>query len=297
MPRLRTLLPVVVVTFISGCAGPTAEVAGEPEISVRTGPVLAEKVALPLDAYMLDARSEAIVTYATSLIAAKCLARFGYQVVPPPLVEGRPGHPDRFGITDEAEARRYGYHPPPSRLAGPRREPELPPGAYAIMHGEVARSEAGQVPEGGCLGEGRRALGSASAESFALPFALAGEATARARQDRRLLAAFDDWRDCMSKRGHDYPDPWKANDDVRWQGSNVATATEREVAVADVTCKRETNLINIWMAVEAAYQTRSIEENETRLDEVKQTMDAELRAATSVVMSSGTTWSPHVAPR
>jgi hypothetical protein len=114
------------------------------------------------------------------------------------------------------------------------------------------------VPEGGCMGEARRALVRDGAVGEAEPVRRIDTASVlRAMEDPRVRSAFDQWSACMEKRGHAYDDPWQAINDKAFRGPGV-TPREIATAVADVACKRETNLVGVWYAVDAAYLSRQL---------------------------------------
>ncbi|TVL88009.1 hypothetical protein CD790_32180 [Streptomyces sp. SAJ15] len=62
---------------------------------------------------------------------------------------------------------------------------------------------------------------------------------------------------------------------------NTAKPGQLEIrtAVADVECKRQTNVIGVWVAVETAYQKVAIRVGGEKLRQVRQSLLVELRNA------------------
>ncbi|MBQ1072177.1 hypothetical protein KBX06_03205 [Micromonospora sp. C31] len=268
----------------TACGNPvTAEAEGEPPVVDIPSDVDLQTYVLPLDAYIFSLKDHRILDRARAIITTACLERFGYRVAVPQIPEPlQSKNAERYGIVDIGKAKRFGYHPDPLLISNRPVEPELPAGAYAVMHGEVSTSTGTQVPEGGCLGEARRQIKSVEQDRMAPAYALAGESSRKARNDSRVTAALGQWAACMAQRGYQYTDPLKANDDNRWQEKPSATTDEIQVAVADVECKRATNLVGVWISVESAYQERAVEKNSESLRELKTIMDRELRNAATV---------------
>jgi hypothetical protein len=88
--------------------------------------------------------------------------------------------------------------------------------------------------------------------------AIALQASLWTQTDPRVTAASAAWSRCMALRGYHYVNPQQAVFH-NWPAS--PTAAETATAVADVTCKQQVNLTNIWLTVEAAYQTALIGQN------------------------------------
>ena len=107
---------------------------------------------------------------------------------------------------------------------------------------------------------------------------LSQESFGRSQRDPRVLAAFQRWSDCMRGEGHDYDDPLAPFSDRSLR--NGSTHKAIDTAVDDVECKRRTNLVGIWYAVESAHQELLIEDNRAALATL-----AEANAATSAVVA------------
>lgn len=260
----RSLVALTIV--LAGCGpaeGTRSSSTGEPEI----GPVLdIEDVAtfrLPLDDYRASGRDQGKLASAEYLLVNECLGRYGLEL--PPQAEAtavNPGNARRYGITGETQAGHRGYHAPASE-GQEDVEPTLSAAVESVVTGRGERSHAGQlVPEGGCIGEARRELteGTDRAVEMDLGDRLAVETWDLSKQDSRVRGAFQAWSTCMMRAGYDYADPFNANDDPAFQ-TPEPTPDEIAVATADVRCKQETDLVDIWGTVETAYQQRTIEQN------------------------------------
>lgn len=114
-------------------------------------------------------------------------------------------------------------------------------------------------PTEGCLVEARKQVAGPewqkmSTLSFELQ-ALAAEATQRARSDEGFTDALDDWQACMHAEGYDVDSPRAAvhqfittEEGAAAGGRSSHEATEREtdMAVADATCRAQSNLTRNW---------------------------------------------------
>ncbi|MFC8943288.1 hypothetical protein ACFT1B_34955, partial [Streptomyces griseoincarnatus] len=77
--------------------------------------------------------------------------------------------------------------------------------------------------------------------------------------DERFEVELAAWSDCMSRRGHDYPDPPAIREDlpglVKGLSDEKARAVEKELAVAEATCAvRETSLVSTARDLEDEYR-------------------------------------------
>ena len=82
--------------------------------------------------------------------------------------------------------------------------------------------------------------------------------------------------------GFAYASPMNAVDDTRFS-TPKPTRLELRVAEADVTCKRRTNLVGVWLAVESAYQRQIIKQNAKQFDAAKALIAARARTAAHVL--------------
>lgn len=278
-------------------AAATAIAAATINLTTPTVPAMGEvrpvnsgrDIVLPFDEYRPSTRDVNAMERAAAILATECMHRFGLDWhasgsdVADPRMDAGSG---RYGIIDQAEASRRGYHPPEEQ---PREETDerTPPSLEILMvyTGKGASTTHGlPIPEGGCLGEGRRKLAegapvSMSGAEFA---ALDQQLFSAAQADSRVGAAMAQWRDCMARSGYDYTDVWAANNDVRWT-SESPTATEIATAKADVACRKTSNLVAIWLAVETAYQRDVIGKRVDDFTAIKESMRMRLDNALRVI--------------
>ena len=100
------------------------------------------------------------------------------------------------------------------------------------------------------------------------------------QSDPRVLAVQRLWSACMARRGFSYKSPAQAAEH-NWPAA--PTAAEIVTAVTDVRCKTQTNLMNTWLTVEAAYQQALISQNATSLSGLQANFGALLRRAENLL--------------
>jgi hypothetical protein len=284
---LRALL--VGVFFVGGaCGGPSdATSEGEPRVEHYLAITDLKQFTLPLDAYAPTLTELVTIGNAENLLLQQCMRRFGLDIGTPPALQRSPFEKNelRYGLTSDERARTVGYRNPENQAQSQLPVPDLSPEAMAVAGGTGQGSYNGlEVPPGGCRGEARHKLaaGTDPAHDGELVGRLDNEAGQQAERDSRVRAAFATWSACMKRSGYDYADPWRANDDPAFGEAQAITAQELATATADVRCKKEANLVNIWASVETAYQNRVIAANEPRLQEEKAAWTARLRNAATV---------------
>ena len=243
---------------------------------------------LPLDDYIPSINEVQRIGLARRELIGQCMQRLGVDIAIPKPVTGvgpRTWTERRYGITDAAEAAVLGYglgKRDPSAHRDPTDGPKLSPRALAVLTGEGAALPIGlQVPAGGCSGDAERTLQGPDGDQVSdwyLAQRLSQESFERSRRDPRVLAAFQRWSECMRDQGHDYDEPLAPFSDRSLQ--NGATRKAIDTAVDDVECKRRTNLVGVWYAVESAHQDVLIEDNRAALATL-----AEANAATSAVVA------------
>jgi hypothetical protein len=275
-------LAVVAIAAMAACspskAVPPETALGEPEITKSPAAVDVQALRLPLDTYRLIPEERLMVARARALLFQRCMQRFGFRVELPDPGPAGPGGANarRYGLVDEPSATKYGYHPPPSEDHAPAlREPSLGPAERAVASGQgPSRVGAHEVPMGGCNGEAARMLVDGAPEPVnpRLVENLTIESSDRSERDSRLLAGFSAWSGCMERAGYHYRSPWDVNDDPMFQTEHP---TDREIATAtaDVRCKKEVKLIDLWAAVDSAYQEWAIDQHREQLGIVRRNLD------------------------
>ncbi|WP_433455201.1 hypothetical protein ACQPXS_44840 [Streptomyces sp. CA-142005] len=197
----------------------------------------------------------------------------------------------RYGLTDAAEARTWGYHTPAPEPSGATaakaaKPPSLSAAAQSVLTGvdgsgtPLTSYRGRPVPRGGCLGEAERLLGAGASQgpgtdTDGIVTSIKADGFERSMSDPRVTKVFSAWSACMNARGFRMTTPM---DEV--PSSNGATPSRSEIAQAraDVACKARTNLVGVWFAVESAYEQAAIAEHRAELDRVAKARDATVRA-------------------
>ncbi|MFH8787260.1 hypothetical protein [Streptomyces roseoverticillatus] len=247
---------------------------------------------LPIDPYLLANDQADRLDAAQRTLVERCMNRFGVTYRPPdPGTPFRPGTRTqyRYGVTDPADASRYGFAPPGSPRTPPpppealpslsaeagvvltgTDDPKAKPGSGAAKGGQ--RVGGRTVPVGGCLGEARAALrtdGAGAGGDAPVADRINAGSFEKAKRDPRVAGVLARWAECMKQRGFaSYGDPLQASGDPAWR-TPQPSAKEREAATADARCKKEHNVVGVWFTVDAAYQRQEIERNAKELAEVK----------------------------
>ncbi|WP_234025777.1 MULTISPECIES: hypothetical protein [Streptomyces] len=220
----------------------------------------------------------------------------------------------RYGITDRAEAEKYGYELPPALqehteqampdlsevevevLTG-HTKPEPPKAPTGVRTGErlaapgqgvkPARAEYNgkKLKTGGCVGWSKEQLGLKEVgPTFVAQ--LAGDSLMQSMKDDKVIKATAAWSSCMDGKGHKgLADPYKAMD----QGVTNDGKPSREsiaLAVDDIDCKKQTDLVKIWFGVESAIQDKQIADNKSRLTGIKEQHGKEVAAARKQMAAS-----------
>jgi len=296
--------------------------AGRPKITVGPIPPASANrpIPLPLDSYEEVAGLEQnAIAAAAYLLMQRCMSAEGFVFTASPggtgalsllqqLEEG-------YGLASLPQAEQFGYGSP-----GGSQGPGGPVGPGAlILPGLVGRAGSGRHSVAwtaallgfapgerlgrqrhlGCFqlaytelyGSGRGGLGlSVAIGSDPVP-GIAGEAASWTQSDPRITAVDSAWSQCMARRGYSYRNPAAA------AGKNWPAApstVEIATAVADVTCKDQVNLVNTWLAVEAAYQRALISQNLAALASLQSAFRANLSRAQAILDSPPV--SPPVSP-
>ncbi|MFA1551972.1 hypothetical protein [Actinomadura chokoriensis] len=284
MNTARTTAALLVPLVLTGCATPHT---AEPYARItRIADVNA--LVLPLDAYRATPAQRGTVQRAEKTLVVTCLGRFGLRAdladpAPPPFAQNA----RRYGLADEARARELGYSTPEISKRAPR--PDLPPKVRQVAWGDGPATVRGrQVPDGGCMGEADRKLRAGLPPAGLLADRLAFTSLEASERDSRVRAAFARWSTCMKGAGLSYATPMAANGDLRFRDARKhhVDPLETGTAVADVRCKRQARLIDIWAGVETAYQKLAIARHRAALDREQRALDARLKNAAQALARS-----------
>ncbi|MGW1885505.1 hypothetical protein [Streptomyces sp. NPDC001970] len=273
--------------LLTGCTSAAAGgdgsqgAAGEPiaigKVSVISS---AEQLTFPLDAYQLSPQQSRKIEEALDVLVSDCMTKQGFTwAVPkrPPLRDGtRNGR--RYGLLDPEEGSRTGYHGTASTGKGAK-------GSETGQDDSAAAQQAAGVcvisQKAKLNGQQKADKAATGPDEFIEQLVM--QDAARAERDPQVRAVFAKWSDCMDEAGYSYAGPWDANNDPEWGESGTATDSERAIATADAKCKIKTNLAGVWLAVETAYQQRTLEANAEGLEAARKANETRLRNAADAI--------------
>ncbi|MFR9794380.1 hypothetical protein ACL02U_00475 [Streptomyces sp. MS06] len=266
----------------TGCA---AQPSGKEPRSGAAGAATAR----PAPVRPLTWQQQLRISDAEERLTKQCMNRHGFSYWETRILTLEESRPVRYVQDDVEWARRYGYgsgidmkadrarrHNPNAAYRGSLSAARRAAYDTALDGGDQARLLTAQLPGG--RGEVRKRLGGCTAEAesklYGDPVAWfhAAKIATNLRplyvpelmRDKRLRTAVAAWSRCMRQHGYSYDDPQAAHDAVRQRtalSERSATAgealkAERETAVADARCARETSLKSVGTACEKLYVGR-----------------------------------------
>lgn len=307
------VLAVAVALSLSGCDAGGASSGPSPLQTVASpgaaeGPGdggIAPPLPSPLASYLLQGTNLHTIQAAETELAGACLKRFGFEPVArefdqeAALAEQRRTDARLYGITDLDVARIHGYQLAPA-TGGNDESAQAVSASYTYVYtgdraGGVAIPRPGaeltspgkvggiEIPPGGCLGEARAKLwGSANSEvKDAVAQNLRNTAYDAAKADARVQQVLAAWSRCMAAGGFSYQDP--LSPDFDRDPSAPPSTIELNTAVADIECKKQTELVKVWNQVDVEKQQQALEKHHLQLSEVKAKLQAGLRKAVAVL--------------
>lgn len=263
-----------------GCAvGRSSAAEGQTEPAIQIHRISSsQQIDLPLARYISTPADEEAYDEAVNVEQKRCAAEFGVTTTLP--VAEQPSELEldtarRYGVVNPSEVARYGYKLPPT-MAGS--EDDKAHGwnpssrEFVVMNGAqpdgspatVDPVSGKKLPKGGCSAEGARALdkGQTPPPRNDLVENLLGQAWNLTIADSRALTAAKKWSSCMAKHGYDFKHRWDA-------GNSVGTASQDvqiTMAKLDLSCATQTGYIDVWYAVDSAYQQRLINDHQGELE-------------------------------
>ncbi|NEB41502.1 hypothetical protein [Streptomyces sp. SID14515] len=277
--------------LVAGCGGDGAGRSDEsgtkaPPVGRVQKLLATDQVSLPVEPYLLSPDQRLQLLKAHDVLTVRCMERFGFDH-PRPVRQKDPGIPDRlalwrYGANDPADVEINGYtrgNKRVPRAADKGQEPSA--GSLTVLTGSEGSEKFGpggqtvngkKVPKHGCFGEANKAL-TGSAERVADDSETVVNANIdsvfKAAEDPRVTAVFKQWSACMKKEGFAYATPLEPLNDPAWDRNVTASQEEIAVAVADVRCKKQYNVVGVWNAVDVAYQKQYIEAKPETFAEVR----------------------------
>jgi hypothetical protein len=271
---LGAAVGALIALGVSGCSSP-----GTPDVELAAVATLdraTQSIGLPLDKYFLSPQDLSTVQHANALILEDCMIDLGFQF-PPAQLENwdRPGviTDRRYGVWDIGSVADVGYDLPPAD----RRSVEPPDfdrpegwfGAYdqcledtkgAVLH-EYAENQSDQsLADRGAMESYQKAAG-----------------TDVWKQTRQK------WIDCLAAKDvlmPSDPDAWVPILPESKEG-------QIKIALIDVSCKDENQLVQTLADLEATFQAQFQQEHEADLANLKTQVEATVADAQAVISSHG----------
>lgn len=312
--RQRILVAAFLLPVLASCAASDTPYSGRRDAEQRDGAsaVLTEanaSVPRPIDALLfLEYEDERALYLATELATQECMEEqgFEYPFSPFPAAEKIPVLDQPYGVTDIELARVFGYAPGPleegfdpqdsalSRYVSRLSNAEAAAWSLALSGSgdarltvELANGAVVELPVDGCRADAERLVeGDRRNHTLLLGqlYAIRDEARAAALGDRRVRGVFEEWSDCMQKRGYAFRTPLDPYD-----VEGLGPSAQIEMAVADVGCKEEAGVVTVWSSVEAEYQLRLLEQHAGLVEtwsEVRQSQIERAKALQGLSQSS-----------
>src|SRR5689334_7472476 len=263
-------------------------------------------IAMPLEAYQaISTQEQEALADASTELVQHCMAARGFDdtsSTSPPLssvatlaqVEA-----GGAGLTSLTQARVFGFARPKGNGSGPS-GPQIIGFVGAAGFGQSlkagrAYAEAlygfgpgfGGGPNGhlGCLQlASKQVYGALFGQPLPDPVPqIAEQAASYTQTDPRIRAVDRAWSACMARHFYHYASPSQV-EGHHWK--TPPNKAEIATAVADVTCKAKTNLLNTWLAVEAGYQQALIGQNLATLSQLQANFAPLLRRANAALATA-----------
>ncbi|WP_053713278.1 hypothetical protein [Streptomyces sp. XY413] len=314
------IVVVAATSLLTSCAGgatssvtPAAPAAGDrplvdrakwPKATPERG--LARGLTLPLETYMQTFEETVVLDGAVRRLQERCMADYGLPVQLP--VEGTNPPPSdndanmerRYGLTDREAAAAHGYGLPGETTEPVRQKvPELEPAEFEVLTGHklpaaAAKGAPQQAPErardsyngkklheGGCTNWAARQIEKPSQDDLTFVAELNGNSFTESMKLPAVTKALGEWSQCMDGKGHKgLTTPFDAANRVP-HVEGRPSPEEIAVAVAEVDCKTQTGLVDVWFKEESRLQTALIAQHLGTLGPIRSRNGAAVDAAGS----------------
>lgn len=263
----------------TGCSSGGNYDAVELQTNVAKLDPATESIQFPTSPYALSLAEVRVVNYATDLLIQECVRGEGLDVkVIDRRKLGDEGVADTsMGLWSMDRASKWGFsEPPPSALMQELLDMNAGfddtkvQGAWTLCMANVDEKH-------------RFDLASVTGEND-LTTRARSESWDEARAQPEWNDALSEWQACIEKAG------LKAVPDAVGQVVDAAQMTQEQqirAAVADVTCKEETGLIQRLADIRASFEQEFVKQNQSALDEQRKTLDAMLADAQTVIGTHG----------
>ncbi|WP_116215053.1 hypothetical protein [Streptomyces olivoreticuli] len=294
------------VLALSGCSqGEDTQARPAPSLGPGADP---STWTLPMLAYRPTQQQDKSIATAETRLVRQCMKGFGVDWEPEPDLPqiGPKNLLDwRYGIHDPELTAKRGYQPDAAqeaRYSAAVRDrstrPALSVDTQVVLGGtdmpadvldrastEVRHgtSAGRKLPPGGCFGEARRNLGSATHGVSPLVQKLTNASYGESQNDPQVKTVFTRWSACMRARGFTYAAPMEANDNPRFRPHPGGIAQlEISTALADLTCRDTYKVAEVWHEAETRIQRGYIQQNAAALAEDRRTLQGVVRTASEV---------------
>ncbi|WP_329114881.1 hypothetical protein [Streptomyces sp. NBC_01353] len=252
---------------------------------------LAKGLSLPLEAYMQTYQDTVTLDQASRKLQEKCMADYGFSIelplagTTPPPNDNDANMERRYGLTDREAAARYGYGLPEALTNQVRQKmPELTdeqvqvlighskptkptaPGAAPAAEPAPESYKGKKIHEGGCSGWAKDRLKQPTPEGLAFVSELNGNSFTESMRVPAVKQAMASWSQCMKAEGYAAATPFEATEIAPHAEGGTASKEEIAVALAEIDCKKKTDLVAVWFTEESKIQKAQIAEHQGRLN-------------------------------
>jgi hypothetical protein len=261
----------------------------------------------PFDEYIMSAADkEGVISKAMSILVANCMKSRGFDENNIPTANpvddsDTPSYDDfdmpifdeSWGIVNTEYAKKFGYTPPgfaldPNMWLDPAtNEWKIKDGAGIRASENLDYSKALLSDENGCSNIGEEGFYDGfekRKDTEYLVNNIKQEAVEKAKGDKRVKQKVFEWSKCMDKQGFE----------IDWPPSSGHDYTEKktqeeyvQIAIADATCKKETNFLDGWYDILDEYENEAIQKDLPKLTEEKEYLNAMIAHAQDIIKQNG----------
>jgi hypothetical protein len=273
------LLPLLA----GGCA--ENEQSSPPKLSAPDPTDQVYGLILPFDSFQLSLEEIYQDSAARDELIRRCLKKegYGWPALDYPSSAPDPKNRRRYGVIEEAVAKRLGYHPAPGMLGSidvvkqrEERDKSLSAEVFNAVYDE--KSGCAKKSSDYLVRNGGRA-------DYDLFNRLSAETFDKARSEPEVRRATYAWRSCMAEQGLKYTAPSDAADDQRWWSKDTEHPSSAEIAtaVADVGCQRKSKVIISWYNAEKRLQREAVKEHRGYFDSLRRAKNINIANARHVL--------------
>ncbi|MBY8888470.1 hypothetical protein K7472_27040 [Streptomyces sp. PTM05] len=278
---------------LTGCSGGTAALPRPQSSALPQAHVdLISGISLPLEKFMSTSAQDQVIARGRHRLETTCLRRFGVPATATESAEGPPDAanlPSRYGVSSLAQAERYGYHYTYPTEAAPAR---LSEDQYTVLTGHLRPSSSTgtpvvehswhgrALPDGGCYGEATRSLFDGAPPDMQQVEQLDAHSFFQAEDTPGVKGVISAWSACMRRRGYQVASPLSKQ--LAPAPGPKPSTDEVDTAVADVECKRSTQLISVWAQAERRIQAMQVRQYQQELESAYRAYSAAVARAADV---------------